>query len=101
MYQELNNQLNRLSDLFEAGRDHQKSDEARRVWRAARESVESLRSASEGLRRIGACLESLDSLVRCWAIVGFQSTFRVAGAMLEQARIDGPTPTPDTCIPAL
>ena len=57
MNRELNNHLNRLAHLIETARDRQRSEEARRVWRAARECLDSLRSThgpGNGLGRIGA-----------------------------------------------
>jgi len=88
--------MERLAQLIEAARECERSAEAWAVWNAARDTLDAelvLERAGERMQRLRLTLESLESMVRCWSTVGFQGSFRLTAAILEQARRDN-SPAP-------
>ena len=59
---------------------------ALQCWEEARALLDIERAAGNlQLDRVSACLESLEFVVRCWAMCGFETSFRLAGELLESA----------------
>ena len=88
MNHQLREYMDRLVQLFAAARERERSDEALNAWIAACSGMNTQRSTRHGdpqMERLDACLASLESVVRCWSVSGFQASFRLAGVILEMA----------------
>jgi hypothetical protein len=90
MNRQLNESLDRLVGLFASAREHERSEEPLRRWKDACRQIEAV-SASKGkaprLDRMGACLASMEGVVRCWADYGFECSYRLAGNLVETIRL--------------
>lgn len=103
MNRHLDASLNRLIRSFESARESERQVEPFLSWKTALACVDAASTslgARQRLLHLRACLVSLEGVLRCWRDCGFQESFRVAAALLEQARVQASSSAEATAIRA-
>ena len=78
--------IDELVNLFASAREGKRSGAALRCWNEARSLLDANREDGNlWLDRLGSCVESLEFVMRRWANCGFETSYRLAGEMLESA----------------
>ena len=86
MKAQLQEAMGELVGRFASAQEREASAAALQCWEEAQALLDIERAAGNlQLDRVGACLESLEFVVRCWATSGFETAFRLAGTLLESA----------------
>lgn len=86
MNTQLQETIGELGGRFASAQERETSAAALQCWEEARALLDIERAAGNlQFDRVSACLESLEFVVRCWATCGFETSFRLAGELLESA----------------
>jgi hypothetical protein len=84
MKTQLQETMSELAERFVSARERETSPGALQCWEEARALLDIERATGNlRLERVSAGLESLEFVMRCWATSGFETSFRLAGQLLE------------------
>jgi hypothetical protein len=86
MKTQLQETMRELAERFASAKEQETSAAALQCWEEARVLLEGQRADGNlQLDHVSVCLGSLEFVVHCWATCGFETSFRLAGELLELA----------------